>query len=198
MRCRSSVGWFAGLLLAASITVPVHAQEAMGSDTMAGKKRMDHGMMADSSKKMMMGDSSKQMMMDQSKKSMMADSSKMMMGMESMAPRGMFHAAAGNTVHGGYQIVEQNGKRYLVLSDDFHIENDPEPSLVLSPNDRGTGDHTLSLGKLDRLKGSSRFEIPAGTDLSGYHQVLVWSRKLKKSLAQADLVAGAGMMHRQP
>jgi len=162
-----------GVLLLALLAAPLAAQESK----MMKDSAMKSGMMKDS---MMKDSMSHGMMMDQ------------MM----MAPHGMFTGAHDHAVSGGYTIAEQNGRRMLVLGDDFSLDGAPDPYVVLSGSEMGSGAGTLNLGRLTRVKGASSYEIPAGTDLATYSSVLIWCKKYDVTLGRADLAAGGAMMHK--
>ena len=116
---------------------------------------------------------------------------------ETMMPHGKFTGAHDHTTTGGYEIVMKDGQQVLVLGDDFVLDNAPDPYVVLSPNAMGAGTGALNLGRLRKLKGSSEFRIPAGTDLSQFTKVLIWCKRYDVTLGAADLGAPAGeMMHK--
>ena len=117
----------------------------------------------------------------------------MMSHEDMMAPHGSFSGAHGHQVSGGYHIV--NGGKALQLSDDFVLDQAPDPYVVLSGSEKGSGAKTLNLGLLTSRKGASVFAIPAGTDLTRYHHVLIWCKRYDVTLGRADLAAGGAMMH---
>lgn len=128
----------------------------------------------------------------------MADSGKMDHGMmmkEDMSPHAMFTGANKHTVSGGYHIVTEGDKRFLVLDSTFALDGAPDPYIVLSADDIGSGKGTLNLGRLRQQKGSSTFAIPAGTDLAQFHTVVVYCKKFNVTLGAAALAAGGEMMH---
>jgi electron transfer DM13 len=113
-----------------------------------------------------------------------------------MAPRGTFTGGHGHTTTGSYEVVSQDGQRSLVLGADFSLDKAPDPYVVLSPDGKGDTKGALNLGRLSQLKGSSRYAIPAGTDLAGFTKVVIWCKKYDVTLGLAD-VHGAkdAMMH---
>lgn len=119
----------------------------------------------------------------------------MMMEHSMMAPHGMFAGANKHTVGGGYSIEEKDGKHVLMLAADFSLDGAPDPYIVLSGNDMGSGAGTLNLGRLKTTKGPATFPLPAGTDLTKYSHVVVWCKKYNVTLGQAELAAGDKMMH---
>jgi Electron transfer DM13 len=119
----------------------------------------------------------------------------MMMKDDAMAPHAMFTGANKHTVSGGYHIVTDGDQRSLVLDSTFVLDGAPDPYIVLSADDMGSGMGTLNLGRLRQKKGSSTFVIPAGTDLAGFHRVVVYCKKYNVTLGQAELAASGQMMH---
>jgi hypothetical protein len=119
----------------------------------------------------------------------------MMMKDEGMAPHAMFSGANRHTVTGGYHIVTEGDKRSLVLDSTFALDGAPDPYIVLSGDEMGSGKGTLNLGRLRQLKGSSTFAIPAGTDLALFHTVVVYCKKFNVTLGRAELAASGPMMH---
>ncbi|MEO8138281.1 MAG: DM13 domain-containing protein [Gemmatimonadota bacterium] len=118
-----------------------------------------------------------------------------MMDRGMMAPHGMFAGAHDHRVSGSYAISEKDGKQSLQLSTDFALDGAPDPYIVLSADEMGSGAKTLNLGALKRKQGTSSFAIPAGTDLAQYSRVLVWCKKYNVTLGTAELAAGGAMMH---
>lgn len=119
----------------------------------------------------------------------------MMMEDDGMAPHAMFTGANRHTVSGGYHIVTNGDQRSLVLDSTFVLDGAPDPYIVLSADDMGSGKGTLNLGRLRQQKGSSTFVIPAGTDLAEFHRVVVYCKKFNVTLGQAELAANGQMMH---
>ncbi len=118
-----------------------------------------------------------------------------MMDKGMMAPHGMFAGDHDHIVSGGYSIVDHEGTQTLVLANDFSLDKAPDPYVVLSADEMGSGVHTLILGKLKKQKGASSFAIPAGTDLKQFSHVLIWCKKYNVTLGKAELAGGGMMMH---
>jgi pentapeptide MXKDX repeat protein len=118
----------------------------------------------------------------------------MMMKDDGMAPHGKFSGANRHSVSGGYHIVTEGNRRSLVLDDDFVLDGAPDPYIVLSADLMGTGKGTVNLGRLRTDKGRATFVIPADTDLSTFHTVVVWCKRYNVTLGHAELAAGDQMM----
>lgn len=108
--------------------------------------------------------------------------------------RGAFAGVGGRKATGSYEIVTKDGRQVLELSKDFSIGEESEASVVLSGAVDG---RALNLGRLPHAMGVATFTLPAGTNLSDYHRVVIWSKQLGTALAEAPLGGGSGtgMMH---
>ncbi len=112
---------------------------------------------------------------------------------EGAASSMMFMGTGSHKAAGDYEIVEADGKRQITFTDDFSVGEAPDLHVVLSVGE--TADHdALDLGKLVRRQGTQTYELPASADLARYHKVLVWSRKLNRAVASAELPATGGSM----
>jgi hypothetical protein len=81
--------------------------------------------------------------------------------------------------------------QYLILSDDFSVQDEPDMWVVLSPAPYlpHTGG-AVYLGRLRHLTGAQRFRIPSTADIRYFSYVLVWCRKFGMPVGQADLAVG--------
>jgi hypothetical protein len=105
----------------------------------------------------------------------------------------MFMGTGSHKAAGDYEIVEADGKRQIRFTDDFSVGDAPDLHVVLSVGE--TADHdALDLGKLERRQGRQTYELPASADLARYHKLLIWSRKLNRAVASAELPAAGGSM----
>ena len=84
---------------------------------------------------------------------------------------GTFIGQSNHVTTGGVSIVEEGGKFYVELADDFSLDGGPDPRVALGNN--GYDSDTL-LGELRELTGTQRYEIPANVDISDYNQVFIW------------------------
>jgi len=84
---------------------------------------------------------------------------------------GTFTGQSNHVTTGGVSIVEEGGKFYVELADDFSLDGGPDPRVALGNN--GYDSDTL-LGELRELTGTQRYEIPANVDISDYNQVFIW------------------------
>lgn len=80
---------------------------------------------------------------------------------------------------GGWEVVERDGKTFIVFHDDFRAAGGPDLKVFLSPQSvaAATGKTAtkgaINLGELAKTKGVQEYEVPAGIDLADYGSVLV-------------------------
>lgn len=97
-----------------------------------------------------------------------------------------------HSVSGTWKIVEDGGKRKLVVSD-LKTKSGPDLKLFLSPQTPGavTGKTAtkgaLRVASLKTAKGSSEYPLPASVDLSRYRSLLLHCEKYSKLWSSASL-----------
>lgn len=106
---------------------------------------------------------------------------------------GMFiHANPNDPIHYGSGNVEvfQN---VVFLNEDFEVGPGPDYHVYLVPQEGIREDDPVDdlmyvdLGKLRSFKGSQRYEIPEGVDLSAYPSVVIWCQRFGVLISPADL-----------
>lgn len=90
------------------------------------------------------------------------------------------HDAQGNAL----VIPLENGQKVLRL-EDFRSTNGPDLYVYLA-TDSGASDY-VSLGQLKANIGNQNYDIPAGTDLSKYDNVLIWCKQFSVLFGSAEL-----------
>jgi len=90
------------------------------------------------------------------------------------------HDAQGNAL----VIPLENGQKVLRL-EDFRSTNGPDLYVYLA-TDSGASDY-VSLGRLKANIGNQNYDIPAGTDLSKYDNVLIWCKQFSVLFGSAEL-----------
>jgi hypothetical protein len=90
------------------------------------------------------------------------------------------HDAQGNVL----VIPLENGQKVLRL-EDFRSTNGPDLYVYLA-TDSGASDY-VSLGRLKANIGNQNYDIPAGTDLSKYDNVLIWCKQFSVLFGSAEL-----------
>lgn len=80
---------------------------------------------------------------------------------------------------GSWNVVERDGKTFIVFADDFRAANGPDLKIFLSPKSvsdatgKNAVDGSLNIGELKATKGTQEYEVPAGVNLADYGSVLV-------------------------
>jgi hypothetical protein len=107
--------------------------------------------------------------------------------------RGTFvHANPSDPVHygkGGVTVYEKT----VFLGEDFEVGPGPKFHVYLVPKQkiRSSGDVKetmfLDLGRLRAFKGSQKYVIPNGVDLSKYSSVVIWCAEFSVLISPADL-----------
>ncbi|MGF1543740.1 MAG: DM13 domain-containing protein [Parvularculaceae bacterium] len=99
----------------------------------------------------------------------------------------------GYDASGTWSIVERDGSRYVVLSDDFRTQRAPDLKLFLSPQQPGdiTGknatDGAALIAPLSSPRGGQTHEIPADIDLASYTSIIIHCQKFSKIWSVAAL-----------
>lgn len=95
-------------------------------------------------------------------------------------------------IAGGWSIVEEGGRHYVVLDDAFKTKKAPDLKLFLSKQELGatngknaTKDAVL-IAKLDSERGGQRYALPA-VDLAEYRTLLIHCEKYLKLWGGAPL-----------
>ncbi len=94
---------------------------------------------------------------------------------------------------GNWNVVERDGKTFIVFADDFRAANGPDLKIFLSPKSvsNATGKNaiegSLNIGELKKTKGTQEYEVPAGVNLSDYGSVLVHCEKFEVLWGGGDL-----------
>ncbi len=115
-----------------------------------------------------------------------------------MAPHGMIGGAEGHKASGAFEITTANGKSQVKLGDDFSVEKGPDVYVLLSRSEKGGQSGSVNLGKLKKFSGAQTFDVPAGTELSGFSHLVLWCKKYDVNMATASLASSgdAEQMHK--
>jgi hypothetical protein len=102
------------------------------------------------------------------------------------------HATPTDPIHygsGGVTVYEKT----VFLEDDFEVGAGPKCHVYLVPKQmiRGSSDVEgtmfVDLGRLRAFKGSQKYSIPNGVDLSNYPSVVIWCAEFGVLISPADL-----------
>ncbi len=97
----------------------------------------------------------------------------------------------GHTTKGGYNIVTENGQQYLELNESFRTDRGPDLFVLLhrqSVPQTYTESDFVSLGRLEKFRGSQRYLIPAGEDLTEFNSIVIWCRRFNVTFGYASLL----------
>jgi hypothetical protein len=100
--------------------------------------------------------------------------------------------ATGVPTSGTAKIVRENGRYYLDLSETFETKKGPKLIVILTnffepPKVRLTPGTYLELGKLQKVKGAQRYEIPANVDPTTFHSAVIWCKPFNVTFGSATL-----------
>nr|WP_242032899.1 DM13 domain-containing protein [Oscillatoria sp. FACHB-1406] len=91
---------------------------------------------------------------------------------------------------GTASIVTENGQSFLVLDEAFSTKEGPDVLVLLHKEavpKSYTESNYLNLGKLQKISGTQRYAIPAGTNVKDFRTVSLWCRKFKVTFGYAPL-----------
>lgn len=104
------------------------------------------------------------------------------------------HADPSDPIHWGRGKVSVYD-RVVYLENDFEVGPGPAyhvylvPKASLRKSSDLDGEMYVDLGGLRAFKGSQRYAIPAGVDLSKYASVIIWCERFGVLISPADLAA---------
>jgi len=93
-----------------------------------------------------------------------------------------FHYGSGRAL-----IIETAPGQYILRLEEFSVRNGPDLFVYLSPDPTGKTDDSLELGHLKGTDGAFNYDIPAGTDVSGFKSALVWCKPFSVLFTVATL-----------
>ncbi|MBM3543519.1 MAG: DM13 domain-containing protein [Alphaproteobacteria bacterium] len=109
-----------------------------------------------------------------------------------VAKGNFIHADPNDPIHWGKgQVSVYQGT--VFLHDDFEVGPGPKFHVYLVPkaNVRSASDVTgtmfVDLGRLRAFKGSQKYPVPAGVDLTKFPSVVIWCEQFSVLISPADL-----------
>lgn len=109
-----------------------------------------------------------------------------------VAKGNFIHANPSDPIHyGSGQVSVYEGT--VFLHDDFEVGPGPDFHVYLVPkaNIRSSGDVAdtmfIDLGRLRAFKGSQKYPVPAGVDLTKFPSVVIWCKQFSVLISPADL-----------
>ncbi|MEO0801465.1 MAG: DM13 domain-containing protein [Cyanobacteria bacterium J06642_2] len=93
---------------------------------------------------------------------------------------------------GAAKIVTENGKTYLELNEAFKTDRGPDLFVLLHkqevPSTYAESDF-VNLGRLEKVAGTQRYEIPKGTNLDDLNSAVIWCRRFNVTFGYAPLLS---------
>lgn len=100
-----------------------------------------------------------------------------------------FVTGAKNTA-GSLNIVEEDGKRYLELGEDFRTGRGPDVFVLLHKQATPVSydeDDYVNLGMIESFSGAQRYEIPEDVDVDDFASAVIWCREFNVTFGYAKL-----------
>ena len=99
--------------------------------------------------------------------------------------------AVEHPTQGLASVVEEDGVKYLQFNEDFQSDNGPALKVILH-NSPTVGlkvqeGEYISLGALQSVSGSQRYQIPDEVDVSQYQSVAIWCERFNATFGYAPL-----------
>lgn len=85
---------------------------------------------------------------------------------------GTFEGRSNHVTSGSVSIIEEDGRRFVELGDDFSLDGGPDPRVAFGMDN--TYDPDSKLGALLSLTGKQRYAVPPTLDISKYNEVHIW------------------------
>jgi len=104
---------------------------------------------------------------------------------------GVFEGRFLHPADGSVRVVEEDGKHYLVFSNEFSVLPGPALYVYLSSETRpGNADNVIQEGfeiaKLKSSKGVQTYELPEGVNFDDIHSVVIVCKPFKFIFASAE------------
>lgn len=106
---------------------------------------------------------------------------------ESMMTKGtgMFEGRSNHETSGSVKLIEEDGRTFVELGDDFSLDGGPDPRVAFGRN--GEYDPETIMGALLNLTGKQRYAVPPTWSLSDVDQVYIWCEVAGVPLGVASL-----------
>ena len=102
-----------------------------------------------------------------------------------------FVSVGRKTTNGQIRIIEENGQKYLEFDQSFVTDNGPDLKVILHRNQsvssRIQESDYIEIAPLQNFRGTQRYLIPEGVDLSQYSSVAIWCRQFNVTFGYAAL-----------
>ncbi|MDF1668093.1 MAG: DM13 domain-containing protein [Roseovarius sp.] len=85
---------------------------------------------------------------------------------------GMFEGRSNHVTSGSVKVIEEGGRTFVELGDDFSLDGGPDPRVIFGKD----GEHNKDayLGALLSLNGKQRYALPSTWSATDYNEVYIW------------------------
>lgn len=98
---------------------------------------------------------------------------------------------AGHPTQGTATIIEENGQKYLQLSDSFRTASGPTVYVVFHRNSSVArslqSQDYVTLAPLFSTSGAQRYRIPSSIDLNAFNSVAIWCERFNITFGYASI-----------
>lgn len=94
---------------------------------------------------------------------------------------------------GDWAIIQEDGRYYVTLGDNFSARNAPDLKIFLSTesandrNNRNGLDGATFIAKLDSVSGAQRYALPEGVDPADFASLIIYCEQFSKLWAATTL-----------
>ena len=98
---------------------------------------------------------------------------------------GTFVGKSNHVTSGSVQVIEEGGRYFVELGDDFSLDGGPDPRVGFG-ND-GEYDRDAYLGALLSLTGKQRYALPSTWSYTKFNEVYIWCEVANVPLGVASI-----------
>ncbi len=98
---------------------------------------------------------------------------------------GTFVGKSNHVTSGSVQVIEENGRYFVELGDDFSLDGGPDPRVGFGKD--GVYDPDAYLGALLSLTGKQRYALPSTWNYTKFNEVYIWCEVASVPLGVASI-----------
>lgn len=98
---------------------------------------------------------------------------------------GTFEGRSNHATSGSVKVVEEGGRTFVELGDDFSLDGGPDPRVAFGKN--GEYNPATILGALLSLTGKQRYALPSTMDSKNFNEIYIWCEVAGVPLGVASL-----------
>jgi len=103
---------------------------------------------------------------------------------------GTFEGAdASHQGSGSFQLVEEDGERFIELSEDFSSTRGPDLFVWIVNGDNV--EERVNLGRLQSANGAQRYALPEDVNLDDFDRIIIWCRLFRVLFSTAEFEQAA-------